>query len=55
MKYEWRNVETGEMVEHDHWSVPPALPGTWVRNYLFGVGRVEGGGGTPGRTSVKRG
>lgn len=45
----WKN-EKGEVVEHDHYSDPPKLPGTWKRVYSFGLGRVEGGG-SPGRTS----
>lgn len=51
-KYEWKN-QNGEVVEHDHWSKPPRLPGTWKRVYSFAAGRVEGGGGSPSRTSIK--
>lgn len=54
MKWEWKNVKTGEVVEHDHWSIPPDKSGDWKRVWAFGVGRVEGGGGSPGRVS-KRG
>lgn len=55
--YLWKNVETGEVVEEfrsmEHSHTPPDKPGTWERLYpLFGVGRVEGGGGSPARTSV---
>jgi hypothetical protein len=52
MMYEWKNKE-GEVVEHDHWSVPPSLPGKWTRVYSFGTGRVEGAGGSPSRVSMK--
>lgn len=51
MVYLWQNTDTGEIVEHDHWSTPPEKPGSWVRKFSFGVGRVEGGGGSPGRVS----
>jgi len=53
MRYEWKNVRTGKVVEHDHWSVPPKLPGKWVRLFNFGVGRVEGAGGSPGMPSTR--
>ena len=42
-KYDWKNVETGEVVEHDHYADPPKLPGEWKRVYSLGIGRVEGG------------
>lgn len=54
MKYEWKNTKTNEVVEHNHWSTPPALPGKWVRVFAFGTGRVEGAGGSPSRVSVPR-
>lgn len=50
--YEWRNTETGEVVEHNHWSEPPALAGVWQRIYSVGIGSVSGGGGSPAKTSV---
>ena len=52
MIYEWRNPKTGEVVEHDHWSEPPKKRGKWIRVYSFGIARVEGAGGAPGRKSV---
>jgi hypothetical protein len=52
MKYEWRNVRTGKVVENDSPTEPP-LKGKWKRVYSFGVGRVEGGANSPARTSVK--
>lgn len=52
MKYEWKNKE-GDVVDHDHWGVAPKLPGKWTRVYSFAAGRVEGGGGSPSRTSLK--
>lgn len=54
MRYEWKNTETGEVVEHDHWSVPPQKPGEWQRLFAFGVGRVNGAGGSRGWTSSKK-
>lgn len=52
-RYDWKNVETGEVVEHTHWSTPPDLPGKWVRSYtLFGV-KVQGGA-SPSNTSLDR-
>lgn len=51
-RYEWKNVETEEIVDHDHWSKPPELPGEWKRVFSFGLGRVEGGGASPARTSA---
>lgn len=49
--YEWRNEE-GQVVEHDHWSEPPALPGTWKRVYSVGIGAVSGAGSSKARTSA---
>lgn len=51
MRYEWKNTETGEVVESEHWSIPPDKSGNWQRVFRFGVGRVEGGGGSPGRAT----
>lgn len=53
MIYEWKNAKTGEVVEHDHWSMPPRKPGTWRRIYSVGIGRVEGAGGNSGMPSTK--
>jgi hypothetical protein len=50
--YEWKNKD-GDVVEHNHWADPPNLPGEWKRIYSFAAGRVEGGGGSPSRTSIK--
>jgi len=47
MTYEWMNDEH-EIVEHDHWSEPPALPGNWRRVFSLSFGRVDGAGGSPG-------
>jgi len=49
--YEWKNQD-GKVVEHDHWSEPPNLPGKWKRVFSFAVATVEGGGGSPARSSV---
>ena len=49
MKYLWKDPKSGETIEHDHPSDPPKKG--WVRVYSFGIGRVEGGGGSPGRVS----
>ena len=52
-RYDWKNGKTGEIRETDSWSRPPDLTGVWERVYSFGVGRVEGAGGTPGMPSTK--
>lgn len=49
MIYDWKNVRTGKIVQHDHYSEPPKKRGKWVRVYSVGVGRIEGAGGSPGR------
>jgi len=49
--YEWKNPKTGKVVLHDHPSEPPKKRGKWIRVYSFGIGRIEGGGATPGRSS----
>lgn len=51
--YEWKNVKTGKIVEHDHWSEPPDLPGKWQRVYSVAIGRVPGASGSPGMPSTK--
>ena len=48
--YEWKNVKTGKVVEHTSPTEPPAK-GKWIRVYSFGIGRVEGAGNAPARTS----
>lgn len=48
--YEWKNTKTGEVVDHDHWSEPPNLPGEWKRVFSVGLGRIEGGA-SPARPS----
>lgn len=57
-EYEWRNVETGEVVTVTRSmadsSSPPDDSGEWERVYSFGIGRTEGGGGSPARPSVRR-
>lgn len=53
--YEWRNIKTGEVIDHDHWGEPPKKRGKWERVYRFGIGRVEGAANSPPRTSRKRG
>ena len=50
--YEWINVKTGKIVEHDSPIHPPSKRGQWKRLFSFGVGRVEGGA-SPSRTSIK--
>lgn len=56
--YAWRNIETNEIVEVERSMADSQLApepddqGKWQRVYNFGVGRVEGGGGSPGRSSV---
>lgn len=52
-EYDWKNDETGEVVTTAHWSKPPEGPGKWRRLYVFGVGRVEGAGGSRGMPSTK--
>lgn len=57
-EYEWKNTETEEVVTVERkaadYQVPPDDSGKWVRVYSFGLGRVDGGGGTPGRSSARR-
>jgi len=52
MMYDWKNLETGEVIEHGHYSKPPKRPGNWQRVFSFGTGRVPGGAGSPARSSV---
>jgi hypothetical protein len=52
-EYDWKNVETGEVVTTSHWSEPPDDSGKWRRLYSFGVGRVEGAGGSRGMPSTR--
>lgn len=51
--YTWRNKTTGETVDlvkpMSEAQTPPDESGNWERLYNFGVGRVEGGGGSPSR------
>jgi hypothetical protein len=51
--YEWKNIRTGEIIEHSHWSIPPDESGDWRRIFSFGVGRVEGAGSSPALPSTK--
>lgn len=53
MEYEWKNKETGEIITHNHYRNPPDLPGQWERVFAFGLGSVQGAGGSPGRPSVR--
>lgn len=57
-EYEWKNTKTEEVVTVSRkvadYQVPPDDSGNWVRVYSFGLGRVDGGGGTPGRSSARR-
>ena len=48
MKYEWIEANTGQTVEHDHYSIPPALPGEWRRCYSIHFLSVKGAGDSPG-------
>jgi hypothetical protein len=58
--YEWRNIRTGEVVEHDSPTDPPGAccddpdccEEKWQRVFAFGVGRVEGAGSSPPRASA---
>ena len=59
--YAWKNKKTGEVVDVTRpvaeANVPPdsGEKDDWERVYSFGVGRVEGAGGSPGRvTKVKK-
>lgn len=56
--YAWRNKKTAQFAEvfrpTEKHNVPPDDSGDWERVYAFGVGRVEGGGGSPARTSLER-
>jgi hypothetical protein len=54
VRYDWKDNETGVVIEHDHASEPPNLPGDWHRVFNFGVGRVEGAGGSKARPSVTK-
>lgn len=53
--YTWKNKATGEVVEiqrpMSEATVPPDEESEWERLYSFGVGRVEGGGGSPARVA----
>lgn len=53
--YAWKNTETGEVVEVQRTmseaTIAPDDSGKWERIFTFGIGRVEGGGGSPGRPS----
>lgn len=49
MQYEWKNPKTGQTMMTPSPDKPPKYG--WVRVFTFGVGRVEGGGGSPGRVS----
>ena len=61
--YTWKNKKTGKLVDvrrsSAESSVPPDIfddlpgttPGDWERYYAFGIGRVEGAGGSPARTT----
>ena len=57
-EYDWLNIETDEVVTVERkladYQVPPDDFGDWVRVISgFGVGRIEGAGGSPNRSSVK--
>ena len=54
MIYAWENKETGEVVDHTHYSQPPSKPGKWTRIYSFGAGRVSGAAGSPARPSLPK-
>lgn len=54
--YTWKNTKTGEIVDVQRSIAafdrpPPGVPSDWTRVFIFGVGRVEGGG-SPGRVSA---
>lgn len=53
--YLWKNPKTGEIVEversFENADQPPDKRRKWVRVYSFGLGRVEGGGGSPARAA----
>lgn len=55
--YTWKNTKTGETVDVQRpiaeASTPPEGEGPWERVFAFGVGRVEGGGSSPARTSTR--
>lgn len=50
--YEWQNLDSGEVVEHNHPSSPPS-EGNWKRIYSVSVGKVKGAGGSPSRPSKR--
>lgn len=56
--YAWKNKRTGEITEvmrpMSECNTPPDWTNEWERVYSFGLGRVEGAGGSPGRVSVRR-
>jgi len=59
VQYEWKNIKTGEVVTVERkladYLMPPDKSGQWERVISpFGVGRVEGGGGSPNRTSISK-
>ncbi len=54
--YVWKNTKTGEVVDvlrarMNESQTPPDDSGDWERVYAFGVGRIEGAGGSPPRVS----
>lgn len=53
--YPWKNTKTGEEVEllrsMAESDIPPNDDEGWERVYSFGLGRIEGAGGSPPRVS----
>lgn len=48
MTYEWKNTQTGEVVEHYSPNTPPNADGFWLRCYSVHFGKVKGAGDSPG-------
>ena len=48
MKYEWKNLETGEITTTEEYATPPSLDEAWRRVYSVHFLRVKGAGDSPG-------
>lgn len=52
-EYDWIN-EKGDIKTTQSHDTPPDKSGKWKRVFSFGISTVNGAGGSPGRTSVKK-
>ena len=48
LTFEWKNMQTGEIVEHYSPNAPPSGNGFWRRVYTLHFGKVKGAGDSPG-------